>query len=166
MGSVSVAADKTGYPGMMVDYATIEEASKTALIQSYECGGQNYECGGVIYEHADGRFTFTPPVTDRKPFGVTVPQLAEPPPVGARLVADYHHHICSVRNRLFAAYFSPADGLVDQGFNVIGYMLDSCTGNIHVFDPNEWPRDVMVVHFTSGRELELPIGHISGWIKL
>jgi hypothetical protein len=146
-------------------YESIELAAKAALVAAYLCGHQDYECGSVLYQGPEG-YSFSAPVTDRKPFGVEIPQLSEPPPAGLKIVGDAHNHICNTHNKMFAAYFSPADGMVNQGFNVIGYMLDGCSGNIHSFDPNEWPREVMVVHFTSGRELELPIGHIVGWLDL
>jgi hypothetical protein len=148
-------------------YATMELASRDALIDAYNCGEQRQECGGVIYETPEHQFAYTVPITSHKPFGVVVPYLySVPPPGGWRVVADYHNHICNTRNKMFAEFFSPADGMVNEGFHVIGYMLSGCSGNIHRFDPDERPRDVMVVHFNTGRELELPIGHISGWINI
>jgi hypothetical protein len=43
-------------------------------------------------------------------------------------------------------------------------MLSLCDGNVRRYDPSQDDRDDEVVHFTSGREIYLTCGHVSGWI--
>ena len=156
-----------------MDYATIELASEAALTAAYECGHQDYECGGVIYEWPDGRFTFSRPITDHKPFGVTIPYLySVPPPAGARVAADFHTHACLPQNWRFAPFFSFADANVNDGFHIIGYMLDTCSGLVHRYAPGADDRDDEEVDFVPHADgtvhppLYLTVGHISGWINL
>jgi len=148
-------------------FSDMDSAARAALIADARCSHGVRECGGVIYQdNVSQLYTYTPPATDNKPFGVTVLELwTIKPPFGLKVVADRHVHICDPRNHRLAEYFSPADALVNEGFHIIGYMADECTGRIHRFDPLERPREIEVVHFTSGRELELPLGHITGFIK-
>jgi hypothetical protein len=161
MGDAGTTTERQG----MIDATSIEQVARAALIEAYNCGQQRRECGGVIYY--DGkRYTYTVPVSSNKPFGVEVPALAQEPPAGLQLVADYHNHICSARNRPFAGLFSEADVLVDAGFKIIGYMLDGCTGNIHRFNPAVDERDNVEVDFVSGRVIYLTTGYISGWIDI
>jgi hypothetical protein len=156
------------------EYSSIDVAAHDALIDAYNCGEQKQECGGVIYQDDRSRaYTYTVPITSGKPFGVTIPYLySVPPPVGTRVVADYHNHICSPRNAMFAAYFSFADASVNQGFHIVGYMLDGCTGNIHRYDPAQDDRDDEEVDFkphadgTIKPPFYLTVGHISGWIDI
>ena len=157
---------------MIALFATIELAVRSALIDAYNCGEQRQECGGVIYE-GPGGFTYTPPITDHKPYGVTIPYLySVDPPEGFHRVADYHNHICSSHNARFAAYFSTGDQLVNTGFHLVGYMLDGCTGNIHRFDPASDPIDDEEVDFkphadgTVKAPFFLTTGHISGWVDI
>jgi hypothetical protein len=44
-------------------------------------------------------------------------------------------------------------------------MLSLCDGNVRRYDPSQDDRDDEVVHFTSGREIYLTCGHISGWVE-
>lgn len=148
----------------MLEYLTIEQAAREALIAVYRCGGQKYECGTALYKLDNGNFAFLPPVTSHRPFGVEIGYLAAPPPAGATLVADAHQHICDRRNRVFAQFFSPADALVDQGFHIIGYMLDTCTGLVHRYDSSQDDADDEEVDLVSGKKFYLTIGHISDWI--
>ena len=160
---------------VLTSYLTIEQASRAALIDAYNCGEQKQECGGVIYVSTDSkpRFTYTVPITDHRAFGVTIPYLySVAAPAGRRLVADYHNHICSPHNKDFAQFFSYGDASVNEGFKVIGYMLDGCTGNIHRYDPAQDARDDEQVDFlphadgTRKPSFYLTIGHISGWVDI
>ena len=158
---------------ILTSYLTIEAASRAALIDAYNCGEQKQECGGVIYADPREHFTYTVPITDHRAFGVTIPYLySVAPPDGARLVADYHNHICSKHNRDFSQFFSYGDASVNDGFKIIGYMLDGCTGNIHRYDPSQDPRDDEEVDFAPHADgtvkppFFLTIGHISGWVDI
>jgi len=141
----------------------MDSAAIAALTVARDCPRQ-YECGGVIYEDSEHHYHVSAPLTSHKPFGVDILQYAEPTPDGWRIVADYHTHICSVHNRLFANFFSASDAYVNQGFHTVGYMLSFCDGNVRRYDPSQDERDDEVVHFTSGREIYLTCGHIAGWV--
>jgi hypothetical protein len=150
-------------PIIFAVFGDVDSAAIAALTVARDCPRQ-YECGGVIYEDSEHRYHVSAPLTSHKPFGVDILQYTEPTPGGWRIVADYHTHICSPHNRLFANFFSPADAYVNQGFHTVGYMLSLCDGNVRRYDPSQDDRDDEVVHFTSGREIYLTCGHIAGWI--
>ncbi len=54
---------------------------------------------------------------------------------------------------------------MNTGFHTVGYMLSLCDGQVRRYDPSQDDRDDEVVHFTSGREIYLTCGHITGWIE-
>lgn len=148
-----------------VMFATPDAAAHSALKLAAECSENVRECGGVIWrDNIVGDYIYSAPVPG-KSFGVDLSQFwSRQPPKDFTLVADYHVHICNRHNKLFSTYFSPADGYVNKGFHTVGYMLSLCDHMIRRFDPQEKPYEVMVVHFHSGNELELPIGHINGYL--
>jgi len=152
-------------PIIFVIFGDMDSAANAALTVALDCPRQ-YECGGVIYEDSGHRYHVSAPLTSHKHFGLVIPQYTEGvPESGWRIVADYHTHICSQHNRLFANFFSPADAIVNGAFHTVGYMLSLCDGNVRRYDPSQDDRDDEVVHFTSGREIYLTCGHISGWIE-
>lgn len=150
---------------MIEFFATIELASRSALIDAYNCGEQRRECGGVIYHEGRGYY-YSEPVTQDHRFAVTIPALAFVAPSGSVMVADYHNHICSVRNKPFAQYFSAGDALADSHFEIVGYMLDGCTGNIKRYDPRQDEREDIEVDLVSGKKFYLTSGHVSGWVDV
>jgi hypothetical protein len=145
-------------------FGDMDSAAIAALTVARECP-RHYECGGVIYEDSEHHFRVSAPLTSYKPFGLDILQYTEARPDGWRIVADYHTHICSQHNRMFANYFSAADAYTNQGFHTVGYMLSLCDGNVRRYDPSQDDRDDEVVQFMSGREIYLTCGHISGWIE-
>jgi hypothetical protein len=151
-------------PLIFAIFGDMDSAAAAALRAALDCPRQ-YECGGVIYENSEHRYRVSAPLTSHKHFGLDIPQYTEATPAGWRIVADYHTHICSQHNRLFANFFSAADAYVNQGFHTVGYMLSLCDGNVRRYDPSQDDRDDEVVQFTSGREIYLTCGHISGWIE-
>jgi hypothetical protein len=152
-------------PLIFAIFGDMDSAAIAALSAARDCPRQ-YECGGVIYEDSEQHYRVSPPLSSHKPFGLEILQYSEAVPEGWRIVADYHTHICSQHNRLFANFFSPADAIVNQAFHTVGYMLSLCDGNVRRYDPSQDDRDDEVVHFTSGREIYLTCGHISGWVEI
>jgi hypothetical protein len=138
-------------------FATIDETAIDALRHAASTCDPHYECGGVVRK-VDGGFTASTLTTSTKPFGVDLGQL-----YGADVVADFHTHICSVHNKPFADFFSPADAMVNQGLHTVGYMLSLCDRNIRRYDPSQDDRDDEEVDFHSGRVIYLTSGHIVGW---
>jgi len=138
-------------------FATIDETAIDALKHAAEVCSPRYECGGVVRRVAGG-FEASPLITSSKPFGVDVGEVYWPD-----VVADFHTHICSVHNRPFADFFSPADASVNQGLHTVGYMLSLCDRNIRRYDPFQDERDDEEVDFQSGRVIYLTSGHIVGW---
>ena len=141
-------------------FATIDESAIEALKEAAATCDPHYECGGVVRK-VEGGFTASMLTTSSKPFGVDLGQL-----YGADVVADFHTHICSVHNKPFADFFSPADALVNQGLHTVGYMLSLCDRNIRRYDPSQDDRDDEEVDFHSGRVIYLTSGHIVGWAPL
>jgi hypothetical protein len=152
-------------------YFSMEAAAHDALIDAYNCSEGRRECGGVIYERpADKMIPYTlyfysALETSDKPFGTDVKALALTPPRHMKLVADFHNHLCLGRHKELVGVFSEADQIMNKGFHTIGYILDGCTGNIHRYDPASDVNDFVIV-YTSGRQLELSSGHITGWINV
>ena len=144
-------------------FATPDAAAHVALQEAAVCSQNVRECGGAIYrDNTTGDFIYKSAAMG-KAFGMDLGDLITPPK-GFTLVADYHVHICNIHNKLFSTYFSPADKEVNTGFHTVGYMLSLCDHMIRRFDPQETPYEVEVVQFHSGKELELPIGHINGYL--
>jgi hypothetical protein len=150
-------------------YTSLEAAAHDALTDAYNCSEGRRECGGALYQarNVDGTtlYFYSKPETSDRPFGVTIHALAEPAPAGMTLVADYHNHLC-LGFKEMAGVFSFMDIMANTGFHTIGYLLDGCTGNIHRFDPATDPPDDLVVHFSSGRELHVTAGHVTGWVNV
>lgn len=139
-------------------FATIDEAAIDGLRHAAATCNPRYECGGVV-RAVGGGFEASAPISSKKPFGVDLGEF-----YGPDVVADFHTHICSVHNRVFADFFSTADAIANQGLHTVGYMLSMCDGNIRRFDPAQDDRDDEEVDFTSGRIIYLTIGHIVGWV--
>jgi len=138
-------------------FATIDESAIEALKHAAATCDPRYECGGVV-RRVDGGFEASVLITSNKPFGVDLGEL-----YGSDVVADFHTHICSIHNRAFADFFSPADAIANQGLHTVGYMLSLCDRNIRRYDPSQDDRDDEEVDFSSGRVIYLTIGHIVGW---
>jgi hypothetical protein len=138
---------------MSVDEAAIDALQRAAA----ECDPR-YECGGVV-RAVPGGFEASELATSNRPFGVNLERL-----YGSGVVADFHTHICSIHNRLFADFFSQADALANEGLHTIGYMLSLCDWNIRRYDPSQDERDDEEVDFRSGRVIYLTCGHIVGWV--
>jgi len=140
-------------------FATIDEAAIAGLRRAASICNPAYECGGVV-RVVPGGYEPSGVVTSRKPFGVSLEEF-----YGPDVVADFHTHICSIHNRPFADFFSPADAIANQGLHTVGYMLSLCDGNIRRYDPTQDDSDDEEVDFHSGRVIYLTIGHIVGWVS-
>jgi hypothetical protein len=138
-------------------FSTIDESAIDALKHAAATCDPHYECGGVV-RRVSGGYEATFLISSYKPFGVDLGLL-----YGPDAVADFHTHICSIHNRPFADFFSPADATVNQGLHTVGYMLSLCDRNIRRYDPAQDDRDDEEVDFRSGRVIYLTIGHIVGW---
>lgn len=141
-------------------FASIDETAIDALRHAAETCDPRYECGGVV-RRVNGGFIASPLITSKRPFGVDLAELYD-----ADVVADFHTHICSIHNRPFADFFSPADAIANQGLHTVGYMLSLCDRNIRRYDPSQDDRDDEEVDFHSGRVIYLTTGHIVGWAPL
>jgi hypothetical protein len=144
-------------PLVLAVFATIDETAIDALKHAAATCDPHYECGGVVRKVAGG-YQASGLITSWKPFGVDLEVLYDP-----EVVADFHTHICSIHNKPFADFFSPADAMVNQGLHTVGYMLSLCDRNIRRYDPSQDERDDEEVDFHSGRVIYLTSGHIVGW---
>ena len=139
-------------------FATMDEAAIAALKHAASVCDPRYECGGVVRQITGG-FEASPLISSKKPFGVDLGEF-----YATDVVADFHTHICSIHNKPFADFFSPADAMANQGLHTVGYMLSMCDWNIRRYDPTQDDRDDEEVDFRSGRVIYLTIGHIVGWV--
>jgi hypothetical protein len=137
---------------------TMDEAAIEGLKQAAADCDPHYECGGVV-RAVDGGFEVSGLITSNRAFSVDLGEF-----YGPAVVADFHTHVCSIHNRPFADFFSPADALVNEGLHTVGYMLSLCDWNIRRYDPSQDERDDEEVDFHSGRVLYLTSGHIVGWV--
>jgi len=138
-------------------FATIDETAIDALKHAAATCDPHYECGGVVRK-VTGGYQASELITSNRPFGVDLALLYD-----SDVVADFHTHICSIHNKPFADFFSPADAMVNQGLHTVGYMLSLCDRNIRRYDPSQDERDDEEVDFHSGRVIYLTSGHIVGW---
>ncbi len=138
-------------------FATMDDAAIDALKHAAAVCDPRYECGGVV-RRVSGGFESSALFSSKKPFGVDLGEF-----YGPDVVADFHTHICSIHNKPFADFFSPADAYANQGLHTVGYMLSLCDWNIRRYDPAQDDRDDEEVDFTSGRVIYLTCGHIVGW---
>ena len=139
-------------------FATMDEAALDALKHAAAVCDPRYECGGVV-RRVPGGYEASALFSSKKPFGVDLGEF-----YGPDVVADFHTHICSIHNKPFADFFSPADAYANQGLHTVGYMLSLCDWNIRRYDPAQDDRDDEEVDFTSGRIIYLTCGHIVGWV--
>ena len=139
-------------------FATIDEAAISGLRHAAAICNPHYECGGVVRAVAGG-FEVSGLITSRRPFAVDLGEF-----YASDVVADFHTHVCSIHNRVFADFFSPADAIANQGLHTVGYVLSLCDWNIRRYDPGQDDRDDEEVDFRSGHVLYLTIGHIVGWV--
>jgi hypothetical protein len=139
-------------------FMTVDEAAIDALKRAAAECDPRYECGGVV-RAVPGGFEASVLTTSNRAFGVDLELL-----YGPEVVADFHTHICSIHNRPFANFFSPADALANEGLHTVGYMLSLCDWNIRRYDPAQDEHDDEEVDFRSGRVLYLTCGHIVGWV--
>ena len=151
-------------------FATMDAAAIDGLKDAAACSRNRVECGGAIYQRADGVYVRSGVITSGKPFGVSLETVYEPVPTGMKVVGDFHVHICSVHNDVFAPYFSTSDAILNQGLHTVGYMLDLCTHNVHRYDPTQDDADDEEIDFkphadgTRHPPIYMTIGHIVGWI--
>ena len=152
-------------------YPTLEAAVDAALQEYRACSMNIRECGGVIYRWREPGSTrvwyfYEKPETSNKAYGVTINALAEDAPKGFEKIADAHIHICSIHNKPFAQFFSEGDKLSNQGFHLVGYMLDLCTNLIHRYSPDDDDADDEEVDMSSGRVFYLTTGHLAGALSV
>lgn len=89
------------------------------------------EYGGIIYRYKGALF-ITHPRTDFKIDAVRLffnGQL----PLGATIEGAYHTHPCA--RGYISSQFSETDKDTAEGYTKPMYMIDLCSGNVHVWDP-------------------------------
>jgi hypothetical protein len=116
------------------DYATVQDAACAALDRIAHPLSEN-EFGGAIVLH-DGKYFYTEAVSTSDENGLDFRiQMHR----GDKLVGMYHTHPAesnytySQLTRLAA--FSIGDIVIARKLNVLSYMLDGYTMDIHVYDP-------------------------------
>jgi hypothetical protein len=113
----------------------VDTAAIAALTQAFNMPhGHEVEYGGAIFDEGKGLEHTLPPHTDAANDHVQLnPQLVIPP--GAKFLAVFHTHPCMPTTH-YPEYFSPQDIGMALLVGVPSYVLNECTGEVHVYDPS------------------------------
>jgi proteasome lid subunit RPN8/RPN11 len=133
-------------------------------------GAEGWEYSGFIV-YRDGTYQYTMfPHTDRQPdrtqFDVAAHMLFTD-----KLVGIYHNHPCISRTH-YVQYFSVSDLISAKAYGVPAFLLNNCTGDVHVFDwAVDHVRDTgadVQVHRPDGKDVyyHLPAGRLVGNIGI
>ena len=144
-------------------FTNTTDAAVDALNRAYTECDHTSECGGFIMEF-HGVFIASGSVSSGKPFANPAmgDLYAALDHAGFKMVADWHTHVCSVHNKPFANFFSPADVGSNDGLHLTGYMLSLCDKNIRMYMPGYTERDDEEVDFKSGKVFYLTTGNLIG----
>lgn len=97
-------------------------------------GAVKYEYTGIIVKRANGTYAWTAyPRTNNSVDSVKVNPKAMLMP-GDTLAGLYHNHPCMPRTH-FTHQLSKPDVMLTYIYGVPMFMLDMCTGDVHVYDP-------------------------------
>lgn len=147
-----------------VDWAAIA----ASLNAHHQPEADKYEYGGIIYSHK-GTILWSAPETDEEIDAVSIRIHAMLDPDDT-LLGVYHTHPC-MPNTHYVHLLSKPDVLMGYFNQVPVYMLDECTGDVHVYDPKiDHIRDTAVpVHVRDYLchpiAVVLPTGRIIGNIR-
>lgn len=142
-------------------FASMDDAALDGLREAKWCSMNHRECGGAVYVLPDGRFTRSGNLSgDMRSVGLGPALAPGLYPPAWHLVASWHVHTCEPgtdgRDH-YAEYFSDADVNLYAVFWIQGYMLDLCTGTVHVFDP-------FVDKAGDAEDPRESVGHVRGFI--
>lgn len=133
VGALGCPARAIGdYPLSRESFPTLEGAVEAAFHTGLILSRQ-YEVGGIIFvQHGSGLYKYSLPVTSHDPENLSLHYWGAYD--GYAQVGDYHTHPCSgdIESNL---YFSDTDTAGNKRMHLLGYMLDECTGLVHVFNP-------------------------------
>lgn len=111
-------------------YDSIEEAAVAAETLAYSRTSL-YETGGVITQEGS-KFRVSVPRTDWSAAHVGTDH--EPNHYRGKIVGDYHTHICLTKSFVPADFSAPDLNSYEVNHEQ-GFMLDTCTGDVHAFIP-------------------------------
>lgn len=111
------------------EFDSANEAAIYALQRAYDLHPQ-YEVGGVIVQ-LDDKFKVGNPHTDFSAAFVGT-DVDHPEHYKGKIIGDYHTHICLTKS-FVPGDFSPTDLNDYAEMHVEGFMLDTCTGDVHAF---------------------------------
>lgn len=137
---MSVFWDATTLEG---EYDSLNEAAAAALAGAY-AKSATYEVGGVLTQEGD-KFRVGYPSTDFSGAWVSFDNVESH--YRGKIVGTYHTHMC-LKKHFIPESFSGADMDGDEKDNVEGFMLDTCTGDIHAYKPGvdvRYPRNQLTV---------------------
>lgn len=130
-------ADPKPAPALVIHaphvFDSANEAAVSALAKAYELSPY-YEHGGVILRGADGKFRASYPATDYHGDSLEIDEDPLPYTEYGTVVATYHTHPCLPLSHV-PDVFSPQDLKSDRITNHEGFLLDTCSGEVHAFMP-------------------------------
>jgi hypothetical protein len=130
------AADATAAPPAEkkpLEFDSMNEAAAYALQAAYKDHPHYYEFGGVIVQGADGKFMVSAPAGLYHADNTEIDEDPESYELLGRIVGDYHTHPCM--EGYVPDVFSPADLHSMRSYGRPGYILDECTGDVHLWEP-------------------------------
>lgn len=114
---------------------TAVEAAIYALKKAYDEHPHYYEYGGVVMQMPSGRFNSSTPRTEGNASGMNIVYDFMAYDGQYPIVADYHTHPCM--DGYNPSLFSDTDLKSAREYRLPGYMLDECTGDVHLWAPGD-----------------------------
>jgi hypothetical protein len=118
---------------MQIEFATQDAVAIAIVTYIYAKHPHYYEYGGVIQRLPDGKFIASEPNSDYHADNVNIDYDPLMYAGNYPIVSDYHVHPCM--KGYGSNFFSPEDLHGMRSTREPGYILDECTGDVHVWDP-------------------------------
>jgi hypothetical protein len=116
-------------------FDSVNDAAAAAFMVTYRDHPHYYEYGGVIIQTPNGKFVASEPDSLYHADNTDIDTDIETYEIPGKIVADYHTHPCV--EGYHTGEFSPDDLHGARSTGLPGYMLDECTGDIHLWSPGD-----------------------------
>lgn len=121
-------------PTARAEDTALDSANEAAVVALHAVStiSPYYEYSGVILQRPDGKFVL--PIPSTQFAGDSSHSDVDPTSYKAPIVAGYHTHPCLPYSHV-PGIFSPQDLRWARVTKTPEYMLDMCTGDVHLYDP-------------------------------
>jgi hypothetical protein len=152
---------------LQTEFDTADAVAVAVMTDIYKNHPHYYEYGGVIQKLPSGKFTASEPTSDYHADNVDIDMDPFSYDGNWPIVADFHVHPCM--KGYASGEFSPEDLHGMREIKIPGYILDECTGDVHIWDPliDSSQFASIVLHMKgTPRGPQLSAGRIVGNIKV